>query len=333
MYPININELKAQDAALDQKIDGIHAYIVSELKAFPANAQGMGRRTDAMEFTAPGSFLRKPATFEKPCYRLALAYSIDKETDRLDHCASIIVIGTDGTFCFANHKMLSTPTERIISSPEDFATHLMNFFEEFRDMASAQEVLGLALRGMPMKLGCPLWFKLGEVRGGGVPKAQGNNVQSSVTRSNTVQSDTDQSSTDQDRNTWETIGALVALVMALIVPVFTLFGSRNVCGEVTWPPVIFGLVMSPLIFWAYYIACKAKKYFVSLLSLIIMAAMLIANFFVSCSWSMKIMTDIFNRAAEAKAINNGTTISENYLPPEDALPTGPHPGTITGPWW
>jgi hypothetical protein len=182
MNPIDINELKAQDTALDQEINNVHAYIASELRSFLVKAQGMGRRTEMMKFVSPGSGLRKPVTLEKPCYRLALAYSIDQEHGGLDHCASIVVIGTDGTFCFANNKLQSTPCERIIASPEAFASHLMEFFREFRDMESAQKVIGFALRGMPMELGCPLWFKLSAVRGGDgfVPDIRGSSAQSPV---------------------------------------------------------------------------------------------------------------------------------------------------------
>jgi len=135
----NVNDMQAQDHALEQRLNETKAFIASALRAFPAAARQMGTPLHEVKF----NLLRK-----KQCYFLAFDGEITETGEfDLDLFGSRGVIFTDGTYCFANSGITTTEWSGIVTSAESFAAHLMRRFAEFRDMASARRIFESALRG------------------------------------------------------------------------------------------------------------------------------------------------------------------------------------------
>jgi len=168
MNGIDVNELKARKGDLEQRYTETWAFIVSELRAFPKKAQAMNVTVDMFKFV----FYKNPrktksTVVKKPCYRLALVCSrhLNDNGEYENPLRFFIVVGEDGTCCFANNKLSATSSESIFTNLEDFASHLMENFAEFRDIESAKRILESALSSAPEKLVCPRWARLGQIQG------------------------------------------------------------------------------------------------------------------------------------------------------------------------
>lgn len=168
MNGIDVNELKARKGDLEQRYTETWAFIVSELRAFPMKAQVMNVTVDMFKFV----FYKNPrktksTVIKRPCFRLAKVCSrhLNENGEYENPLRFFIVVGEDGTCCFANNKLSATSSERIFTNPEDFASHLMENFAEFRNVESAKRILESALSNAPENIVCSRWARLGQIQG------------------------------------------------------------------------------------------------------------------------------------------------------------------------
>ena len=141
MGVFDVQNLQAQDDALDQAINEIQDYIVSALKEFPAAARQMNTPACIPKIFIEDCKMKEPE-HHKACY--ILATKISTVTGR--RCPELLIGANGQGFGFIQPKIDKSLTA------EGMARFMVREVMEIRDLDSAKQLFESALRGMPMDI-------------------------------------------------------------------------------------------------------------------------------------------------------------------------------------